>query len=84
VTDAVRSGDNRLEVEVANLWANRLIGDEQLPYDGISDGQWPGWLEEGRPRESGRYTFTTHRYYTADSPLLPSGLLGPVAVKKAL
>ena len=26
------------------------------------------------------YTFTVMRFYRADSPLLPSGLLGPVAV----
>ncbi len=28
ITDAVVSGDNRLDIEVANLWPNRLIGDE--------------------------------------------------------
>ncbi len=31
VTDLVRAGENDLEIEVANLWPNRLIGDEEFP-----------------------------------------------------
>jgi hypothetical protein len=31
VTDAVRPGDNDLEIRVTSLWPNRLIGDEHLP-----------------------------------------------------
>jgi hypothetical protein len=80
ITDAVRSRGNRLEIEVANLWPNRLIGDEELPDDGIADGRWPDWLINGAPRMSGRFTFTTNRYYKKGNPLLPSGLLGPVSV----
>jgi hypothetical protein len=41
ISKAVKSKNNRLEIEVVNLWANRLIGDEQMPYDGISKGRWP-------------------------------------------
>jgi hypothetical protein len=31
VSDALTAGTNHLEIEVANLWPNRLIGDQSLP-----------------------------------------------------
>jgi hypothetical protein len=80
ITAAVQPEGNQLEIEVVNLWANRLIGDEQLPEDGIRDGQFPQWLTDGTARTSGRYTFATHKHYTKNSPLLESGLLGPVSI----
>jgi hypothetical protein len=86
VTGHLKPGTNRLSVKVTNLWPNRLIGDEQLPEEGEWNGdsirKWPEWLTQGKPRpESGRYTFTTWRFYHKDSPLLESGLLGPVTVR---
>ena len=80
VTEALRAGRNSLEIQVANLWVNRLIGDEFKPDDGIEGDRWPEWLLEGKPRTSGRFTFTTQHYYTRESPLQPSGLLGPVTL----
>ncbi len=80
ITDAVVPGDNQVDIEVANLWANRLIGDEQFPDDGIKDSQWPEWMLKNKPRTSGRYTFTTLKFYKKDSELLKSGLIGPVKV----
>lgn len=63
ITAAARPGPNRLEVAVANTWANRLIGDAQLPQ------------EERRTRtniaRSGGKSWK-------EKPLLESGLLGPV------
>jgi len=86
VSDALLEGENTLEVKVVNLWINRLIGDEQLPED--SDRKpdrtlksWPQWLIEGKPSQSGRYTFATHLLWKKDDPLQPSGLLGPVRLE---
>ncbi len=90
ITKNLVAGKNRIEISVTNLWPNRLIGDEQQPEDceWNPDGSlkaWPAWLLEGQPRPSaGRYTFTTWKHYHKDSPLLESGLLGPVQLKSML
>lgn len=83
ITRALRAGRNELEIEVVNLWINRMIGDEQLPLDSKWKDfetllEWPDWFKNGRPRPSGRYTFSSCRHYAKDTPLVPSGLLGPV------
>jgi hypothetical protein len=72
--------------EVTNLWPNRLIGDEQLPEDidwaGLPLKRWPAWLLNGTSRPvPQRVTFTTWHHWRKDSPLLPSGLLGPVMLR---
>jgi hypothetical protein len=59
VTDALKPGSNQFKIEVTDLWANRLIGDQQ-------------------PWALKKYAFTDIAPYKADSPLLPSGLLGPI------
>ncbi len=81
ITGHVQPANNQLEIEVANRWANRMIGDEQLPDDGVQNGQWPEWLVKGEPRPGKRYSFASFHPYTKDAPLLPSGLLGPVTIK---
>ncbi|HUA65906.1 MAG TPA: hypothetical protein VME24_08670, partial [Alphaproteobacteria bacterium] len=64
-----------------------LIGDEQLPSDREWHGKqlaaWPQWVIDGKPSPTGRFTFTTWHHYTKDSPLLESGLLGPVTLQTA-
>jgi hypothetical protein len=89
ITEAVQPGANDVEVSVVNLWINRLIGDEQLPLDAHWKDfetllEWPDWFTAVKPRPSGRYTFSSCRHYQKDSPLVPSGLLGPVKVVFAL
>ncbi|HEY1686228.1 MAG TPA: glycosyl hydrolase [Tepidisphaeraceae bacterium] len=83
VNSALRAGRNKLEIAVANLWVNRLIGDQQLPADAerAPDGHlliWPQWLLEGKPSPTGRFTFTTWELWRKTDPLVESGLIGPV------
>ncbi|MGB7294372.1 MAG: glycosylhydrolase-like jelly roll fold domain-containing protein [Candidatus Aminicenantales bacterium] len=82
IGDAVQPRDNRLEVEVANLWINRMIGDESEPWDGVEDGKWPAWVLERLPRPTRRLAFATHRFYKKDDPLVESGLIGPVRLMR--
>ncbi|BAU56202.1 glycosyl hydrolase [Mucilaginibacter gotjawali] len=65
ITNAVKPTGNILEVDVINLWANRVVGDLNLPKEK-------------------RFT-KTHDAFRFDmlrgsTPLLESGLLGPVRV----
>jgi hypothetical protein len=64
VTDALRPGANRLEVEVTNQWTNRLIGDRAAPPDRRV-------LGANAPAPGG---------FGAPAALQESGLLGPVTL----
>jgi hypothetical protein len=83
ITEVLKQKGNLVEIEVANLWINRLIGDENEPWDGVKDGKWPEWLLNDTKRESKRFTFTTHHFYKKDDPLQESGLIGPVKIVTA-
>ncbi len=77
ITDMVKAAGNVLEIDVANRWPNRLLGDRQAPDRNVRTVRWDSGLLSGRTFRTGRYTFTTGRGY---GKLLPSGLLGPVRV----
>jgi hypothetical protein len=91
-TGALREGRNELEIVVANLWGNRLVGDRALPDDsgwtaktgstakGEGLARIPEWVAGGGPRPSPqRAAFAAWRWpHLAEKELLPSGLLGPV------
>ena len=92
VTDALKVGDNRLVVRITNVWVNRLVGDEQFPddvgwtgrdgYDNGTLAAWPEWFVKGEPRpEPRRKTFTSWGHNRKDTPLIESGLLGPVMLR---
>ncbi len=65
LTGTAEPGKNVLEIQVTNLWPNRMIGDAYLP-----------------PAQ--RITWASVAPYGKGSPLLPSGLLGPVLIRAAV
>jgi hypothetical protein len=54
VTDAVRPGKNDLEIQVANLWPNRMIGDAALPeQQRLSWSSWEPFKKDAPLLKSG-------------------------------
>ncbi len=82
ISNALKEGNNELEIEVANRWINRLMGDRQEPDANVRTVKFENGLMEGKEYTSGRYTFTTKaamRSFDFKEPL-PSGLIGPVEI----
>lgn len=75
-------GDEKLPDE-----ANYTPGGGASGFASLSNGaiqQLPDWYQQGKPKPAGgRITFTTWKHYTKDSPLLESGLIGPVVLRIA-
>ena len=66
ITAAVKPEDNVLEIDVVNVWANRVIGDLGLPKE----------RRLTRTHDEFRFDFISK-----NSPIRESGLLGPVTLK---
>jgi hypothetical protein len=90
ITDLLVSGDNKLTIQVTNLWANRLIGDQHFPAiaeykrgaPGVNiSAEWPEWLLKGETVPSPRVAFAARSSHSKDDPLPPSGLIGPVQIQ---
>jgi hypothetical protein len=65
ITDAAKPGRNQLVIEVANTWSNRLVGDARSP-------------QNKRYCQTNMTHSLTWSMPWKDTPLLESGLLGPV------
>ena len=78
LTDAIQPGDNHLEIEVTNPWANRLVGDTALPPEQqITRSNMT--LRKGSREQNGHKLRVFSGFATEDA-LQPSGLMGPVTV----
>lgn len=84
ITEALMESENQLEIEVANRWINRLLGDQQEPDRNVRTVKFDNGLMGGKEYLTGRYTFTTEsamRSFRHKEPL-SSGLLGPVTIQE--
>jgi hypothetical protein len=83
VSEAIQDGENQLEIQVANRWVNRLLGDRQEPDANVRTVQFKDGLMGGREYTTGRYTFIPEQAMGAFefTEPLPSGLLGPVIIQ---
>jgi hypothetical protein len=80
VTRAIKTGENQLEIEVVNRWANRLIGDKQPADANVRTVECPPGFLGGKQITTGRYTYCMRDLYNAKSRLDPAGLFGPVRI----
>ena len=86
ISSALKEGENQLEIEVANRWINRLLGDKSEPEEYTRTVKFENGLLGGLEYKTGRYTFTTKaamRSFRFTEPL-SSGLLGPVAIYQTI
>jgi len=84
IGDVVREKGNELEIEVVNLWPNRLIGDGKLPKEKRLTVTNVLTYEPTLPKDfsDSECPICEERKRTGKAPeLLPSGLLGPILLR---
>jgi len=83
ISNAIVKGENTIEIEVANRWVNRLLGDNLEPDANVRTIKFENGLLEGKEYSAGRYTFTpvVANWISEVTELQSSGLLGPVAIQ---
>ena len=83
IDDVARERENELEIEVVNLWPNRLIGDGKLPKEQRRTVTNVHTYNSVLPADLNDFgcPICEERKKTGKPPeLLPSGLLGPVRI----
>jgi hypothetical protein len=73
LTGALKAGENKLEIEVTNAWANRLVGDCHLPPE-------ERITRSNMQYEKGRRTLKNYQGFASSDALQPCGLKGPVKI----
>ena len=71
MTGLAKPGRNRLQIDIANTWANRLIGDAKLP-------------KEKRLTRTNITGSGTPRKRWDEIELRASGLFGPVTIRASV
>ncbi len=84
ISSAAKPGTNELEIEVTNLWINRMIGDDVSKYKNIYSK-----IREGQPlpadskRATYVFRFKGRNSWQKTDALRSSGLIGPVRIMTA-
>ena len=86
VSSAMRDGENVVEIHYTNNWHNRLVGDCFLkPEDRVTRSVLHYWdVPRGRTDTKRKWMLLPTMYSgpAVSDPLQPSGLLGPVCIRR--
>ena len=83
ISDAVREGENEIEIRYTNNWYNRLVGDCFLkPHKRVTRSTLHYWQvpRRGNPGNVWSLRPTLYSGPSSSDELQPSGLLGPVMI----